>query len=121
MTLISCEKAVKYFEEKLSFTTGPIELHDMMRHDENIKIIDVRDSEDFAKGHIPGAINMPRGTWEACSNLSKCHVNIIYCYSEVCHLAAAAAKEFAACGFSVMELEGGFDEWQKFSLPVEKQ
>lgn len=103
----------------MNFTTGPFELKAMMDDNENINIIDVRAFEDFTKGHIPGAINLPKPSWGNHSGLRYDMVNIIYCYSEVCHLAAAAAKEFASRGFAVMELEGGFEEWQHFNMPVE--
>jgi hypothetical protein len=34
-------------------------------------------------------------------------VNVLYCYSAVCHLAAAAAVEFTRKGFPVMEIRTG--------------
>lgn len=43
----------------------------------------------------------------------------MYCYSEVCHLAAAAARDFAEHGYPVMELEGGFEEWHRNNLSIE--
>lgn len=119
MTLVSSDKAVKYFEDKLEFTTGPVELSHMIENHENITIIDVRSSDDFATGHIPGAMILPKKYWDSLWGLEKDKVNIVYCYSEVCHLGAAAAKYFAEAGFSVMELEGGFDAWQKHNLPIE--
>ena len=38
----------------------------------------------------------------------------------VCHLAAAAAVEFAGNGYPVMELEGGFRVWQEGEFDIEK-
>jgi rhodanese-related sulfurtransferase len=119
MTLISSEKAAKYFEDKLDFTTGPMELNNMMDSGENINIIDVRSADDFATSHIPGAISLHKNSWHTMKGLAKDRVNIVYCYSEVCHLAAQAAKRFAEAGFSVMELEGGFEAWGAYNLPVE--
>ena len=120
MTLLSSEKASEYFTAKLDFTTGPFELDAMMKSHENVNIIDVRASEDFLKGHIPGAISIPQEMWPDAIGLSKYDVNVFYCYSEVCHLAAKGAKFFADKGYAVMELQGGFDQWQKFDLPIEK-
>jgi rhodanese-related sulfurtransferase len=119
MTLVSTKKARKFFEAKLDFTTGPAELNQMLERKENINIVDVRTSEDYSKGHIPGAISLPRSSWISHFGLKKDRVNIIYCYSETCHLAAAAAKQFAEDGFPVMELEGGFETWQRLNLPIE--
>jgi len=91
----------------------------MIDRKENITIIDVRRPEDFSKGHTPGAINLPKENWTTFSGLSREKVNVIYCYSEVCHLAAAAAKYFAEHDFHVMEVQGGFEEWKLHNLPVE--
>ena len=121
MTLVDTNKAVDFFRAKLEFTTGSVELEHMIEDGENIKIIDVRFPEDFAAGHIPGAVNLPKEKWDTLEGLSHDKVNIVYCYSQVCHLAAAAALEFAERGFSVMELEGGFDEWRKHDLPIATQ
>lgn len=119
MTLVSPRKAHKYFKAKVEFTTGPMELDQMIKDHENINIIDVRSFEDYTLEHIPGAINLPRGKWETCSGLSRETVNIVYCYSEDCHLSAEASLEFSSQGFSVMELEGGFDGWKVNNLPIE--
>jgi rhodanese-related sulfurtransferase len=120
MMTISAERAAKYFEDKMEFTTGPVELNEMMKRGEKMRVVDVRRQEDFAKGHIPGAINMPKGTWGNTSRLSRENVNVVYCYSEVCHLAASAARELACSGYPVMELEGGWETWERFRLPVER-
>jgi rhodanese-related sulfurtransferase len=120
MTLVDTKKATEFFDAKLSFTTGPAELNGMMKRGENISIIDVRQPEDYAKGHIPGAASLPKDKWTSFTGLRKEKVNIVYCYSEVCHLAASAAKYFAEHDFPVMELEGGFQEWENYGLPVEK-
>jgi len=103
----------------MNFTTGPVELNQMVKDNEDINIIDVRAPEDFAQGHIPGAINLPKQRWGTHTGLRTDKINVIYCYSEVCHLAAAAAKEFAEHDFPVMELEGGFQEWKHYNMPTE--
>ncbi len=114
-------RAKDYFEDKLAFTTGPVELDRMIKSHEDIIVVDVRASEDFAKGHIPGAINLPKGSWGNASGLSKDKINVVYCYSQVCHLAADAALRFASQGFPVMELEGGFDGWKEHALDIEHE
>lgn len=105
-------KAKAYFNEKMAFTTGPVELERMMKNNE-VNIVDVRASEDFSKGHIPGAVNLPKDNWQTFEGLRKDKTNVLYCYSHVCHLAAAAAVQFAAQGFPVMELEGGWRWWKE--------
>ena len=102
----------------MDFTTGPAELNEMINRGENINIIDVRKKDDFQTGHIPGAANLPEDEWSSFEGLTPGRVNVIYCYSEVCHLSTSAARFFAGHGFPVMELEGGFEQWNAYNLPV---
>lgn len=112
-------RAREYFENKMAFTTGPVEL-DRERRAGNCVIIDVRSAQDYAKGRIPGAISLPQDLWERPDlGLERDRLNVIYCYSQVCHLAAKAAVQFAAAGYPVQELEGGFKGWEQHRLEVE--
>jgi rhodanese-related sulfurtransferase len=113
-------KAKEYFEDKMTFTTGPIELERMLKEEEDLAVIDVRAAEDYEEGHIPGAINLPKERWETLEALHKDKTNVLYCYSHVCHLAAAAAVEFASKGYPVMEMDGGFKAWKEHDLEIQK-
>ncbi|HEY1788079.1 MAG TPA: rhodanese-like domain-containing protein [Verrucomicrobiae bacterium] len=117
-TMPDPQKARAYFENKVAFTMGPVELVHMLEAG-NVNVVDVREPEDYEEGHIPGAVNLPRGTWESPKGLAKDKVNVVYCYSQQCHLAANACVAFAEKGFPVMELEGGFDVWEKHELQIE--
>jgi rhodanese-related sulfurtransferase len=112
-------KAKKFFEDKMTFTTGPVELDHMIEEEEDINIVDVRAAEDYEEGHIPGAVNLPQDKWETVEGLEKGKTNVLYCYSHVCHLAAKAAVEFAGRGFPVMEMDGGFKAWKDNELEIE--
>jgi len=114
-------KAREFFANKMAFTTGPVELsHRIEEGDKDIAIIDVRDAADYKKGHIPTAVNLPQTNWQTLAGLRKDKLNVLYCYTVVCHLAAKAAVEFAGRGFRVMEMDGGFKAWKENELPVEK-
>ena len=114
-------KARAYFEQKLAFTIGPVELDRWIKSDEdNLVVIDVRAAEDFAKGHIPGAVNIPKEKWNDPQGLDRSKTNVVYCYTQQCHLAANACAQFAARGYPVMELEGGFEIWKEHELEVEE-
>ena len=113
------QKAKEYFEAKMAFTTGPVELERIMKQGQ-VNVVDVRAAEDYAEGHIPGAVNLPKDRWHTIEGLRKDKTNVIYCYSQVCHLAAAAALEFASKGYPVMELEGGFRSWKEHEMDIEK-
>jgi rhodanese-related sulfurtransferase len=111
-----------YFENKLAFTTGPVELDRWIKAGEhNLVVVDVRAAEDFAKGHISGAINLPRAKWDSLQGLSKDKTNVVYCYTQQCHLAANACVHFASRGYPVMELEGGFAAWKENELDIEEE
>lgn len=113
-------RALEYFTAKMSFTTGPVELSKKMKGGD-VRVVDVRTSDDFAREHIPGSINLPESEWANAEahGLSREQTNVLLCYSQVCHLAARAAVELAKQGFPVMELEGGFDSWKKHGLATE--
>ncbi len=83
MNLPDPKKAQEFFEAKMAFTTGPVELEHMRKEGKPLNIVDVRAAEDFAKGHIPGAINLPKDKWSAFEGLKKDTVNVLYCYSDV--------------------------------------
>ena len=113
-------QAREYFAQKLAFLTGPYELDGQIKRGEKITIVDVRLPSDYRNGHIPGAINLPNGKWHTLKGLSKDRTAIVYCYSQTCKLAAAAAVEFASAGIPVVEMEGGFEAWEANGLAIEK-
>jgi rhodanese-related sulfurtransferase len=119
MTAQNTQQARDYFAQKLAYVTGPFELDGQIRRKEPITIVDVRLPSDFNAAHIPGAINIPQGKWHTLTGLSVDRTAVIYCYSQTCKLAAAAAVEFASAGIPVVEMEGGLEAWQKSALPVE--
>jgi rhodanese-related sulfurtransferase len=118
----SPEQARAYFEQKLAFTTGPVELNKWIKsREDNLVVVDVREEEDYRKGHIPGAINLPRDKWQNPQGLSRDKTNVVYCYTQQCHLAANACVQFASAGYSVMELDGGFETWKEYDLDIEEE
>jgi rhodanese-related sulfurtransferase len=120
--LHSPAEARRFFEDKLAFTTGPVELDRWIKAGENnLVIVDVREAEDFAKGHIPGAINLPKEGWQNPQGLSRDKTNVVYCYTQQCHLAANACVQFASMQYPVMELDGGFAAWKQAELDVEHE
>lgn len=111
--------AQRYFEEKLAFTTGPVEVDYARKQGADFIIVDVRAAEDFEQEHVPGAINLPEEKWPGFEGLAKDKLNVVYCYSHVCHLAARAAFEFAKAGYPVMEMDGGIAKWKDNDLETE--
>src|SRR5215831_6853847 len=115
-------RAKAYFEDKLAFTTGPVELERWIKTGEdNLVVVDVRAAQDFARGHVPGAINLPKEKWESLQGLSREKTNVVYCYTQQCHLAANACLYFASAGYPVMEVEGGSEVWKEHELDIEEE
>ena len=113
-------KAKQFFADKMAFTTGPIEVSNQIEKKEDVVIIDVRETKDFKKGHVPRATSLPQERWGTCAGLRRDAMNIIYCYAQNCHLGAHAAMQFAAKGYSVMEMDGGFESWKENGLKIVK-
>ena len=42
---------------------GPVEVHELI--DEGVAVVDVREADEFAAGHLPGAKHVPRGYLES--------------------------------------------------------
>jgi rhodanese-related sulfurtransferase len=118
--VVDSSQALEHFRDKITFTTGPVELSHWMEDKMSVNIVDVRDAEDYAKGHIPGAVNLPRDRWDTYEGLQKDRNNVLYCYTIVCHLAATAAVQFAGKGYPVIEMDGGFRSWQEHGLKIVK-
>jgi rhodanese-related sulfurtransferase len=114
------KKARRYFSRKLAFTTGPVELGHLLKERKDIRVLDVRDAKSFAKGHLPGAVNLPEERWQKTTTLDKKKTYIVYCDAPTCHLAARAAFELSSQGFPVMELEGGIEAWKQTGHPIER-
>ena len=116
------ERAREHFEAKVDLTTGTHEVLGMIeQRRDDVIIVDVRLPSDYRAGHIPGAINLPKGRWQNARGLSQDKLHILYCYSQTCHLAAEAAVELLKQGYRVQEMEGGYATWTAAGYPVEQE
>jgi rhodanese-related sulfurtransferase len=75
-------------------------------------VIDARDAGQFAKSHIPGAINIEwRQVLAKRSSIPKDKPVLIYCNSG--SLSAQAGFAMRVAGWDNLRiLQGGFDEWR---------
>lgn len=88
---------------------------------EHAVVIDVRDSADYAAGHLPGARNIPLDHIElGGGDLDKLKQKTCLVYCERGSRSAKAQKLLAARGFDkVSVLAGGISNWRDAGLPVE--
>jgi rhodanese-related sulfurtransferase len=87
-------------------------------------VIDVREYDEFAAGHLPGAINIPRGVLEfKIGMVPECARKegafLIYCRTS--GRAALSAVQLQKIGYgNVVSMVGGFEVWNNEGRPTEK-
>lgn len=87
-------------------------------------VIDVREPDEFAAGHLPGAINLPRGLLEfKVSNspaLERRDLRVLL-YCSTGGRSALAACSLLDMGYlDVTSIAGGFDAWRAAGHPIAK-
>jgi len=86
-----------------------------------VTVLDVRPSEEYAAGHLPGAINVPLKELEAhLDGFDPQHEIVAYCRGPHCILAFDAVARLRKRGYRARRLEDGFPEWQLAGMPVER-
>ncbi len=84
-----------------------------------VTIIDVRPEDEFALGHLPGALNIPlRGLEARLGQINPKQEVVAYCRGPYCVLSYEAVAALRARGFKARRLEDGLPEWRVAGLPV---
>jgi ArsR family transcriptional regulator len=100
----------------------PISRRELLRRmrDGLVTVIDARPREEFAAGHIQGAINVPLGELRRrLRKLPRDQEIVAYCRGPYCVLSYEAVAELRKRGFKALRLEDGYPEWKAAGLPVE--
>lgn len=81
--------------------------------DDSYIILDVRRADEFAQGHIPGAINVANESIveEACKRLPDKH-QLIYVYCRSGNRSKQAADKLAVLGYTNIVEIGGILDWK---------
>ena len=86
-----------------------------------VTVLDVRPVEEFAAGHLPGAINVPVERLESyLAKLPRRKEVVAYCRGPYCLMSFEAVEKLRKRGFKAKRLENGFPEWRAAGLPVER-
>ena len=93
--------------------------------DKGVTFVDVRKAEDYKKGHIPGAVNLPvhgNFTSETLSSIVNKNERVLfYCNGVRCQASSIATKKALDWGWkSVFYYRDGFPVWKRSGLEVEK-
>ena len=87
-----------------------------------VLIIDVRPPEEFASGHLPGALSVPEEELEArLSELPRNRPVVAFCRGPYCRLADRAVDLLRASGLKALRCAGGVAEWRSLGLSVESE
>jgi rhodanese-related sulfurtransferase len=108
--------AFAHYSASLAFETDCADVHSAMAHGPNTAdfvLLDVRSPALFARGHVPGAVNLPHGKIVA-SKLAGYPPEtlfVTYCAGPHCNGATRGAMRLAQLGRPVKVMIGGVTGW----------
>jgi rhodanese-related sulfurtransferase/DNA-binding transcriptional ArsR family regulator len=86
-----------------------------------VTLLDVRPAEEYAAGHLPGALNVPIEKLESyLSKLPRRKEVVAYCRGPYCLMSFEAVEKLRKRGFKAKRLQDGYPEWRAAGLPVER-
>ena len=108
--------ANEHFSRRLAYETDCFDVaRDLHLGATPYTVVDVRSSEHYAAGHVPGAVNAPSGL---AADLPD-GLLVLYCWGPGCNGADVAAARLTAQGRQVKTMLGGFEYWVREGQPVE--
>lgn len=85
-----------------------------------VTVLDVRPPEEYAAGHIPGALSIPlEDLKKRLSAIPRSREVVAYCRGPYCVFAIDAVNLLRARGYRATRMEEGIPEWRARGLPVE--
>jgi rhodanese-related sulfurtransferase len=86
-----------------------------------VTVLDVRPEDEFALGHLLGAISVPLSALERrLAEPSGDKEVIAYCRGPYCVLSFEAVAALRSKGFRIRRFVDGFPEWKAAGLPIEE-
>ena len=86
---------------------------ELMIGKQNVLLLDVRTMDEFASGHITGALSIPLEELMArLKDLTNEKEIIAYCRGPFCMLADEAVKLLKENGYKARRLDGNYPEWK---------
>lgn len=108
-----------YFSSKDDFE--PVRAADLVERAKRglVTVLDVRPPEEFASGHVPGALNIPvEQLARRLRDLPKGREVVAYCRGPFCLMSFDAVQLLRKKGIKARRLQDGMPEWRAAGLPV---
>jgi rhodanese-related sulfurtransferase len=102
----------------------PVESEELLRRVKNgeVTVLDVRPSEEYRAGHIPGALSIPLGELKArFKELPKGREIVAYCRGPYCVMAVEAVELLRTKGLKAHRMEQGVVDWRARGFRVEPE
>ena len=97
------------------------ELWQRLKRKDKVVVLDVRPREEYAAGHIPGAVSIPLGELKKrIEELPKSKQIVAYCRGPLCALAPEATRYLKSKGYRVKRLAEGAPDWEAAGLPLSR-
>lgn len=109
-----------YFDQRDDLE--PMSRRELMRRirSRDVTVLDVRSAEEFAAGHLPGAINIPiEELRRRLKEIPQPEQVVAYCRGPYCVFSYEAVAMLRKQGYQARRLEDGYPEWKAAKLPVE--
>ncbi|MFW6090778.1 MAG: rhodanese-like domain-containing protein [Actinomycetota bacterium] len=81
-------------------------------------VVDVREPDEYAQAHVPGAVLMPLGSVPA-RHAELPRDQTVYVVCAVGARSMQAAQYLARLGYDVRNVDGGTNDWLAAGMPVE--
>jgi rhodanese-related sulfurtransferase len=114
--------ALRHFESALSFETDCSDVHDALSRGSDFVLIDVRSGELYARGHVPGSVNIPYAKIIASrmAHYAPGTLFVVYCAGAHCNGAQRGAIRLARLALPVKVMIGGMSGWLAEGFRVEQ-
>jgi rhodanese-related sulfurtransferase/DNA-binding MarR family transcriptional regulator len=103
----------------------PLDLDQLLERSDrgDVILVDVRPAEEFAAGHIAGALSVPLAELSVLSGrvaeMPTGATVVACCRGPYCVLSAEAVRQLRAAGVPAHRLTAGVDDWRRAGQPVD--